>query len=169
MQVKSLEGVEIFSNTLLEDARGRTLKISSSVKDIFTANKALQVFVSSNKERGTFRGLHYQVDPFPETKLITCISGQIHDILVDIRPESSTYLNWMVLELAADSSVLVPPYIAHGYQTLQIETVVHYVIDGIFSEAASRTLNILDPKLDIELPLPISQISSKDASAKNLL
>jgi dTDP-4-dehydrorhamnose 3,5-epimerase len=120
---------------------------------------------SFNHEAGTLRGMHMQVAPHPETKLVRCIRGGIVDIIVDLRPDSPTRLEHVKVELTADNrrSLYVPPYFAHGYQTLSDDTEVTYLVSGRYTPQAERGLRWNDPELGLDWPLPVSRISPKDA------
>jgi dTDP-4-dehydrorhamnose 3,5-epimerase len=121
------------------------------------------VNLSSNKIAGTVRGLHYQIDPFLESKLISCTKGSVFDVLLDLRPNSKTYLKYAFFSLKPDSgSLLVPPQVAHGFQTLEDDTTLLYIHSNEYSPDNSRGINSLDPQLGISWPLPISAISEAD-------
>jgi dTDP-4-dehydrorhamnose 3,5-epimerase len=122
--------------------------------------------LSFNHRAGTLRGLHLQVAPHPEAKLVRCISGAVVDIIVDLRPESPTRLQHVAVELSAQNrrALYVPPYFAHGYQTLVDGTEVMYQVSGSYAPAAERGLRWDDPELGLAWPLPVSVISAKDAS-----
>ena len=123
-----------------------------------------QSSVSYNYARGTLRGMHYQSPPGVETKLVRCTRGAIYDVIVDLRPESPTYLEHYGVELTAEDGVAlyVPPLLAHGFQTLEDATEVSYQISEFFVPEAARGIRWDDPALGIEWPLPVSVVSEKD-------
>jgi dTDP-4-dehydrorhamnose 3,5-epimerase len=123
-----------------------------------------QTSVSRNRRRGTLRGLHYQVRPAAETKLVRCTRGAVWDVIVDLRPDSPTYGSHFGIELGADSgtSLYVPKRCAHGFQTLADDSEVAYQISAPFSPEHARGLRYDDPALGIEWPLPVSAIAEKD-------
>ncbi len=125
-----------------------------------------QCNLSGNYRAGTLRGLHFQIAPHPEAKLVRCIRGAIVDVIVDMRPDSPTRLQHIAVELTADNkrALLVPPYFAHAYQTLQDDTEVLYQVSGSYAPEAERGLRYDDPALGIQWPLPVNVISAKDAS-----
>ena len=125
-----------------------------------------QCNLSGNYRAGTLRGLHFQIAPHPEAKLVRCIRGAIVDVIVDMRPDSPTRLQHIAVELTADNkrALLVPPYFAHAYQTLQDDTEVLYQVSGSYAPEAERGLRYDDPALGITWPLPVNVISTKDAS-----
>lgn len=125
-----------------------------------------QCNLSFNHRRGTLRGMHFQVAPHPEAKLVRCTRGAIVDIIVDMRPGSPTRLQHVAVELTAENrrALYVPPYFAHGYQTLVDDTEVTYQVGGSYAPAAERGLRHDDPDLGIDWPVEVSVISAKDAS-----
>lgn len=125
-----------------------------------------QCNLSFNHKAGTLRGMHFQVAPHPEAKLVRCTAGAIIDVIVDMRPGSPTRLQHVAVELTAHNrrALYVPPFFAHGYQTLVDGAEVTYQVSGRFAPAAERGLRYDDPVLGISWPLPVSVISPKDAS-----
>ena len=111
------------------------------------------------------RGMHYQAVPHVEDKLISCTNGSIHDVIVDLRVDSSTYCRWFAVELSAESCRLlyVPKGFAHGFQTLEDHTVVFYQISEFHHPESARGARWDDPAFGIAWPLPVSCISGKDA------
>ena len=123
-----------------------------------------QCSVSYNAKRATVRGMHYQIDPHTEAKLVRCTRGAIYDVAVDLRADSPTYLHWMAIELTADNGRMfyIPEGLAHGYQTLHDETEVFYQISAKYHPQAARGIRWDDPAIGIEWPLPVSVISERD-------
>lgn len=123
-----------------------------------------QVNVSSNKAKGTLRGLHMQVRPFEETKLVRCTKGSIFDVLVDLRPQSETYLHWFGTELKAESfqMLYIPEGCAHGYLTLEDDTDVMYQVSQFYAPEAERGFRWDDLSFSIEWPIEPVVISPKD-------
>jgi dTDP-4-dehydrorhamnose 3,5-epimerase len=124
----------------------------------------VQCSISSNPAKGTLRGLHYQLAPSCESKLVRCTSGAIHDIVVDLRQGSATYLQHLAVELTARNrrALYVPEMVAHGLQTLADETEVFYQINEFHAPHKSTGLRFDDPKLGIQWPLPVTMINDKD-------
>ena len=124
----------------------------------------VQCSVSANRARGTLRGLHYQMAPSCETKLVRCTSGGLYDVVVDVRPESPTYLQHFGVELTAQNhkALYIPEMFAHGLQTLADETEVFYQISEYFAPERSTGLRFDDPKLGISWPLPVAVMNDKD-------
>ena len=130
------------------------------------ATRVAQVKLSYNRRRGTLRGMHYQVPPAAETKLVRCTRGAVWDVIVDLRPESPTYLKNYGVELSADNhrALFVPALFAHGYQTLSDDAEVTYQVDEFYAPQHERGLRYDDPRLALGWPLPVNVISPKDAS-----
>jgi dTDP-4-dehydrorhamnose 3,5-epimerase len=126
----------------------------------------VQINHSFNAKKGTFRGMHYQVMPYSEEKLIRCISGRVLDFILDLREDSSTFLKWIYIELSAENQHLVflPKGVAHGFQTLEDNTELIYHHTVAYHKDADRGILFSDPLVNIELPLPISLISEKDCN-----
>ena len=123
-----------------------------------------QASVAFNRRKGTVRGMHFQYPPAAETKLVRATRGAILDIIVDLRPESPTYLQHVAVELSADNhrSLYVPERFAHGYQVLQDETETSYDVGEFYTPATEGGLRHDDPRLGLSWPLPVSEISDKD-------
>ncbi len=129
-----------------------------------------QASLAFNRRKGTVRGMHFQFPPATETKLVRCTRGAILDVIVDLRPESPTYLQHVAVELSAENhrALYVPERFAHGYQTLADETEASYQMSEFYTPGAEGGLPYDDPGLDLRWPLPVSAISAKDASWKRL-
>jgi dTDP-4-dehydrorhamnose 3,5-epimerase len=127
---------------------------------------AAQASVSMNYRKGTLRGMHFQVAPAEEAKLVRCTGGAIHDVIVDLRPSSDTYLSYYAVELSATNrlELYVPKRFAHGFQTLTEHAEVAYQISQFYSPGHSAGLAHDDPALGIDWPLPVSVISESDRS-----
>ena len=125
-----------------------------------------QCNISSNTHRGTLRGLHYQKDTFPEIKIVSCLQGTIFDVVVDLRPNSPTYLQHISTELSAKNNymIYIPPMCAHGFQTLEDNSVVYYQLGEFFHSEAYAGLRYNDPKLGICWPLASPIINQRDAT-----
>lgn len=129
-------------------------------------SKLAQANISFNRYKGTLRGLHYQASPHEEAKLVRCTKGGIFDVMVDLRPASSTYGKWVGVELTAENHrmLLVPEGFAHGFQTLQDDTEVFYQVSEFYTPDAEQGARYDDPTFEIAWPLEVSVISDKDAS-----
>lgn len=125
-----------------------------------------QANIAFNHKRGTLRGMHFQFPPAAETKIVRCTRGAILDIIVDLRPESPTYLNHISVELNEDNhrALYVPERFAHGYQVLCDRTETSYQVGEFYTPGSEGGLLYNDPRLNLEWPLPIAVISDKDAA-----
>lgn len=123
-----------------------------------------QANVGSNKARGTVRGMHFQYPPAAETKYVRCVRGAILDIIVDLRPESQTYLDHVAVELSAANQrgLYIPERFGHGYQTLEDATDTIYMVGEFYAPGVEGGLLHDDPALGLEWPLPVAVISEKD-------
>jgi dTDP-4-dehydrorhamnose 3,5-epimerase len=120
--------------------------------------------VSKNFEVGTIRGLHRQTQPFDDAKIVRCISGSIFDVAVDVRPESHNYLQTVCVELSSfnNLALYIPPGFAHGFQTLEPNSIVQYCTDKTYNPQHETGFRYDDVKLSIRWPLKITRISKKD-------
>ena len=115
---------------------------------------------------GTVRGMHFQRAPHEEVKVVRCLAGAIHDVLIDLRPSSTTYMQWEAFELSAHNSrqLYIPEGVAHGFQTLDPATTVGYMMTVFHAPAAAAGIRHDDPAFGIRWPLPVSVISERDQS-----
>ncbi len=120
--------------------------------------------IAFNRKKGTIRGMHFQFPPVAETKLVRCTRGAILDIIVDLRPESPTYLEHVAVELTEDNyrMLYVPERFAHGYQALRDNTDTSYQVGEFYAPGYEGGLLHDDPRLDLDWPLPATVISDKD-------
>jgi dTDP-4-dehydrorhamnose 3,5-epimerase len=123
-----------------------------------------QANLAFNAKAGTVRGMHFQYPPATETKLVRCVRGAIFDIIVDLRPESRSYLQHVSVELSEDNwrALYVPERFAHGYQALRDHTVTSYHVGEFYTPSAEGGLLYNDPVLGLNWPMPVSMISDKD-------
>jgi dTDP-4-dehydrorhamnose 3,5-epimerase len=119
---------------------------------------------SYNRQRGTLRGMHFQRPPHAQAKVVRCIRGAIYDVIVDLRPDSSSYLRWVGVELTEENGRLlyVPEGFAHGFQTLEDETRVEYQVSDIYAPQLEDGVRYDDPAFGISWPLEVAVISPKD-------
>lgn len=164
----ALPGVYVLDLELREDERGffaRTFCQREFAERGLTP-VGVQSNLSFNYRQGTLRGLHFQYPPSAEAKLIRCSRGAILDVIVDLRPESSTYLQHVAVELSADNrrSLYAPERCAHGYQVLADRTETTYQVGAFYTPAAESGLVYDDPRLAIAWPLAVTDVSPKDQS-----
>jgi len=168
-----IEGVWIIDMERRSDARGWFAR--TWCEEELTARglnpSIAQCSSSFNQRRGTLRGLHSQTPPHEEAKIVRCTRGAVHDVAVDLRINSRTYLSWVAVELTEDNGrmLYVPEGCAHGFQTLEDHTEVHYTISRAHSADHSRGVRWNDPLLAISWPLPDSPIlNERDAGYPDL-
>jgi dTDP-4-dehydrorhamnose 3,5-epimerase len=129
-----------------------------------------QVNIGRSTRKGTVRGMHFQLPPHGEAKFVRATRGAILDVAVDLRPESPTFLRHLAVELTADDgrALYLPERFAHGYQTLEDGTEMLYLASAPYAPGFDGGLSPLDPRLGLAWPLPVTEISEKDAGAKHL-
>jgi|SRR5713226_4857186 len=134
------------------------------------ASRFVQCSTSYNISRGTLRGLHYQVDPHSETKLVRCTAGAIYDVIVDLRRDAGMFGRWAAVELTAENrrSLHVPAGVAHGFQTTADGSEVFYQISGFYHAESARGIRWNDPRLQIEWPVLPPILSDGDANYPDL-
>jgi dTDP-4-dehydrorhamnose 3,5-epimerase len=131
-----------------------------------------QCNVSYNARMGTLRGMHYQAQPYGEAKLITCLSGTVYDVIIDLRPDSATHGQWWSVELTSKpprSMLYIPAGFAHGFQTLEDHTEVFYQISEFYHPECARGVRWNDKAFDIRWPPAERIISARDASYPDFL
>jgi dTDP-4-dehydrorhamnose 3,5-epimerase len=123
-----------------------------------------QANLAFNYKKGTLRGMHFQFPPAAETKTVRCTRGAIVDIIVDLRPESPTYMQHVAVELTEDNhrAIYVPERFAHGYQVLEDKTETSYQVGEFYTPGSEGGLLYSDPRLGLTWPLPVTVISDKD-------
>ncbi len=167
----------IFTETKLKGAYTLELKKIADERGFFARSwcqnemeahgltaKVVQTNVSFNPQKGTLRGMHYQVAPHEESKLVRCTRGAIFDVIIDLRPDSATYKAWFGTELTADNykMLFVPEGFAHGYLTLQDKTEVTYQVSQFYNPEAERGICWNDATFNIDWPSEPTLISEKD-------
>jgi dTDP-4-dehydrorhamnose 3,5-epimerase len=170
------------SNTDLQDVRLIEIEPHRDDRGYFARTMCMQEFAANDMEvsypqhntafsikKGTVRGMHFQFDPYYEVKVVRCIAGAIVDVIIDLRPHSSTYLKWEAYELSEENlrQLYVPRGFAHGYQTLAENTFVNYLCSAFYKPEANDGIRHNDPKFGITWPLPVTELSEKDRSWKN--
>ncbi len=127
-------------------------------------NEIVQINNSLTSEKGTLRGMHYQVNPKEEDKIVRCIKGSLYDVIIDLREVSLTFGMWFGVELSAEnrSMLYVPKGFAHGFITLENDTEAFYLVTEYYSSEHERGIRWNDPKFDIKWPINPIHISEKD-------
>lgn len=162
-----LQGLARVQHRRHEDDRGvfSRLYCQGSLEHFGAPFAVRQINRSLTRQRGSVRGLHYQVGPEPEQKYITCLQGEVWDVVVDLRRGSPTFLHWHAEHLKAEdaSSLLVPAGFAHGFQALSDDAELLYLHSADYASEHEGGLSVLDPRLAIEWPLPVINLSVRDA------
>ncbi len=150
----------------IEDSRGFFARTWSKeeFKKLNLVRKIEQTSISFNKYKHTIRGMHFQFHPYQEVKLVRCTMGRILDVVVDVRPQSSTYLKYFSVELSQKNrrQLYIPKGFAHGYQTLEDNTEVYYQISAPFMPSQASGIRYDDPAVGIRWPHKVTKISEKD-------
>jgi dTDP-4-dehydrorhamnose 3,5-epimerase len=125
-----------------------------------------QCNLSFSAKKGTLRGIHYQIPPFDETRLVRCTRGAIYDVIIDLRPDSATYAQWVYTELTAENykMLYVPENFAHGFQTLEDNTEITYQVSQFYTPDSERGIRWDDPAFNFKWPIEVQVISDKDKS-----
>lgn len=161
-----LHGLYEIRHTPVSDARGRFTRLfcEQELAPIRPGLHFTQINLSETHERGTLRGMHYQMPPAAEAKLIRCLRGRVFDVAVDLRADSPTFLRWHALELGEDNdcAVFIPEGFAHGFQSLTDDIQLLYMHTASWTPACEAGLRHDDPRLAIEWPLPVTTVSDRD-------
>lgn len=159
-------GAWVIEPTPHSDERGRFLRAWCTQE--FAAQgipfTPLQANMALSLQRGTIRGLHYQVAPALEAKLVRCTRGSVFDVVADLRPDSPTYRAWLGVTLSAQNAhmLYVPEGCGHGFQSLEDESEVYYLTSAVYAPREVRGARFDDPALAIKWPLPAAAISEQD-------
>lgn len=164
----SLPGLVRVQRQQLGDARGFLSRIFCD-QELLAAGwrgAVAQVNQTLTRERGTVRGMHFQRPPYAEMKLVNCLQGEVLDVIVDLRPNSPTFLHWHAEHLSADNgcALLVPQGCAHGFQTLSDDVSMLYLHSAPYHAPSEGGLCPTDERLAIRWPLPIATMSERDRS-----
>ena len=161
-----LKGAFIVEPDHLEDERGffaRTWCRKEFEQHGLNSN-VVQCNISFNRNKGTLRGMHYQASPFEEAKLVRCTMGAIYDVIIDLRPDSKTFMRWISVELTVQNRkmIYIPEGFAHGFQTLENDTEVFYQMSEFYASEYARGVRWNDSQFNITWPDEVRIISGKD-------
>ena len=165
-EATKLQGLYLISLEPVSDSRGwfsRTF-CKEEFEKIDHKKEWVQMNHSFTKYKGTIRGMHYQVPPFSEVKMVRCVAGAVFDVVVDIRKDSKTFLQWQGVNLSAENKQMlyIPEGFAHGFQTLTDECELLYHHTAMYRPGAEGGLRYNDPMIGIEWPLPANHLSERD-------
>lgn len=168
-----ISGAYLLKPQLIEDERGHFFRgfCKKELEDHgLKIDEIVQVNRSFNKSKGTFRGLHYQLPPFAEEKIITCLNGSVADLIVDVRKESPTFLSYEIVELSSDNkyAIMIPKGCAHGFISLKDNAELLYMHTNYYAPKFEFAFSVKDPILNINLPITIREISDRDKAHKLL-
>jgi dTDP-4-dehydrorhamnose 3,5-epimerase len=163
-----LNGAFIIEIEKHEDERGffgRSWCVNE-MKDHGIDMNILQANISLNKSKGTLRGMHYQLAPHQEAKLVRCSKGSIFDVIIDLRKDSKTYKQWIGVKLTQENykMLYIPEDFAHGFLTLDNDSEISYLMSELYVPGAAATIRWNDPLFNIKWPLEPTIISEKDKS-----
>lgn len=161
-----LAGATVIDLERREDSRGWFARVYCE-REFAQAGlpvRVAQTNMSLTRRKGTVRGMHFQVAPYAEDKLVRCVQGAIWDAIVDLRPDSPTYCRWIGVELSEANGrmLLVPKGFAHGFVTLTDDCAVTYQVSEFYTPTAERGLRHDDPAFGIAWPVPVVDMSDKD-------
>jgi dTDP-4-dehydrorhamnose 3,5-epimerase len=162
-----LPGVKIIERRIIADDRGSFFRLycDEELADAGLVNPVRQINFSHATDNHTTKGIHFQIPPFAEDKIITCTRGEFFDVAVDLRKDSPTFLQWFSIILSEENrrSILIPRGFGHGCQSLKDGSSLLYLHTNTYSPAAERGFNILDKTLGIEWPHSPSHLSLRDS------
>lgn len=163
-----LDGLKLLQRLAVGDHRGYLERIfcAHDLEPVLHGKAIAQVNRTLTKESGTVRGLHFQLPPHAEIKLVTCLKGTVMDVAVDLRQGSPTFLQWHAETLSGENhrTLVIPEGFAHGFQTLTDDCEMLYLHTAFYHPEAEGGINALDPTIGIRWPEPVKAISTRDAS-----
>jgi len=163
-----LAGLKIIQRKPIGDARGylERLFCEEEFRPLISGKRIVQINRTMTARRGTVRGMHFQYPPHSETKLVSCVRGEVFDVAVDLRQGSPGFLRWHaeILSGANHKTLLVPDGFAHGFQTITEDCELLYFHTAVYEASAEGGLNANDPVLGIKWPVTVTELSPRDAS-----
>ncbi len=167
-----LNGAAVITTNPFEDHRGSFNRFfcSDELRELLGGEQIEAVNYSTTNQVGAIRGLHFQAAPFEEIKMVRCLKGKVFDVMVDVREDSPTYLQWHseILTAEKENMMFIPKGFAHGFQVLEEKSELLYFHTAQYSHDSECALNYKDPKINIKWPLKVTDISSRDESHKYL-
>jgi len=165
-ELTPIAGAWVIDPTPHQDGRGRFMRAwcAREFAEQGINFSPVQANMGFSLSKGTLRGMHYQVEPALESKLVRCTRGSMFDVVLDVRHGSPTYKKWFAVELSAENGrmLYLPEGCAHGYQTLEDNTEMHYMASAVYMPSAARGARFDDPAFQIQWPLPVTAISEQD-------
>ena len=168
LDASRLDGVQVLQRCVLGDSRGYLERMfcDEELAPWLGGGRVRQINHSATAIRGTVRGLHFQRAPHGEVKIVSCLRGEVFDVAVDLRYGSPTFLQWHAEILSATNhrSLLIPPGVAHGFQTLQADSELLYFHTTPHVPESEGGVHPSDPRVHVDWPLPVGGLSPRDAS-----
>jgi len=168
-----IPGVVIIGRTRFSDDRGYLERLfdAQGASDLLGERLIQQINRTFTREAGTIRGLHLQLPPNAETKVVSCLRGSVFDVAVDLRPGSATFGEWFGCELSADNgrALWIPEGCAHGVQTLEPDSELLYLHTAAYAPESEAALNPLSSEVGIDWPRAVTRVSERDASSPTAL
>ncbi len=162
----TIEGLKVIQNTKIEDHRGvfSRLFCEKEFSDILKGRRIVQINHSLTNKIGAVRGMHFQLPPNAEMKIIRCLRGRVLDIALDLRSDSLTFLKYHTEILSAENckSLVIPEGFAHGFQVLEESSELMYFHTANYAKNSESGIRLTDPRISLKLPLDISEISERD-------
>jgi dTDP-4-dehydrorhamnose 3,5-epimerase len=163
-----ISGLVILERKPILDSRGylERLFCSDELRTLIPGKQIAQINHTLTAARGTIRGMHFQRPPHTETKFVSCLRGEVFDVAVDLRENSNTFLSWYAAVLSASNhkTFVIPEGFAHGFQTLTDDCEMMYFHTSVYHPDFEGGLNAGDPRLTIDWPLPVANLSQRDAA-----
>lgn len=163
-----LAGLTLVQRQRYEDSRGFLSRVycAEEFAGAGICEPIVQINHTLTRQKGCVRGMHFQRPPHAEMKFVSCLAGEVFDVAVDLRPESTTYLHWYGTTLSATNhkSLLIPPGFAHGFQALVDDCELLYLHTAAYHPESECAVNALDPALAIAWPLVVTEMSERDRS-----
>jgi dTDP-4-dehydrorhamnose 3,5-epimerase len=167
-----INGVQVLTRTRRADERGFLERLfdNTQLQPVLASRRVEQVNRTRTLKAGTVRGLHLQLSPVSELKIVSCLRGSVFDVAVDLRPQSQTFGTWFGFELTSDNgcALVIPEGCAHGVQALEDDCDLLYVHTAAYTAEAERGLNPLDPNVGIVWPMAPTGLSARDISLPSL-
>jgi dTDP-4-dehydrorhamnose 3,5-epimerase len=156
----------IAESVVIGDHRGAFSRLfcADELKEVLGSQRIVQINHSLSRNAGTVRGMHYQIPPHAEMKIVRCLRGRVFDVAVDLRQGSKTFLDWVAVELSPENrrAFVIPAGCAHGFQTLEEDTELLYLHTAFYAPEAESGVRFDDPKLNIRWPLAPVEMSVRD-------
>lgn len=161
-----LKDLYVCDSDAIEDERGAFSRFfcRHELEEVIVQKQVVQVNYSSTSKRGAIRGLHFQLPPAMETKMVRCIQGEVFDVAVDIRAKSPTFLKWhgQILSAKMNNMMIIPEGFAHGFQTLSSDVKMLYLHTEFYSPENERGIRYDDPSLNVKWPIACTELSNRD-------